>query len=168
MYYISHCYNLLIILHCYLLIQAINVIECPEFQRLHLLLCSDLKDSDIPHCMKTRELILAKAWRDYFVVLKADLKVSSRSGSESDWLNDGLHSKLLVKFHLHQTSGLQITSIHVLPWQHIGLDGTKKQVDLPWRPRWLDSTISLPGTQVKSLQWPCSTSLITSKFPWDA
>jgi len=150
-----------------LLTQAINVMECPEFRRLLLLLCSNLKDSDIPHCMKTRELIL-KAWQDYFVVLKADLKVSSRSGSESDWLNGGLHSKLLVKFHLHQTSGLWITSIHILPWWHIGLDEMEKQVHLPWRLHWSDSNISLPGTQVKSLQWPCSTSLIMLKFPWEA
>ncbi|KAI6021257.1 hypothetical protein EDC04DRAFT_2901326 [Pisolithus marmoratus] len=55
--------------------QAIHVVEYLEFQRLLLLLCKDLKDSDIPHHMKMQELVL-KAWRDYFVVLKADLKVS--------------------------------------------------------------------------------------------
>ena len=80
--YISHSDTLLIIVHWCLLIQAINVIECPEFRRLLLLLRSDLKDSNIPHRTKTRELIL-EAWRDYFVVLKADLKVSCMLGFES-------------------------------------------------------------------------------------
>jgi len=52
--------------------------ECPEFRQLLLLLRNNLKDSDIPHRTKTRELVL-QAWRDYFVALKADLKVSHQS-----------------------------------------------------------------------------------------
>ena len=55
--------------------QAIHVMECLEFRQLLLLLRNNLKDSDIPHRTKTQELVL-QAWRDYFVALKADLKVS--------------------------------------------------------------------------------------------
>ena len=55
-------------------IQSINVVECREFRDLLLLLCGDLKDSDIPHRTKLREAII-KAWRVYFESLKADLKV---------------------------------------------------------------------------------------------
>ncbi|KAI6044304.1 hypothetical protein EDC04DRAFT_2890097 [Pisolithus marmoratus] len=52
--------------------QSINVIECPEFHHLILLLCQDLQDTDIPHHTKLCELIL-EAWRDYFRILKQDL-----------------------------------------------------------------------------------------------
>lgn len=55
--------------------QSINVVECPEFRRLLLLLRPSLRDSDIPKQTKTRELIL-QAWREYFQVLKHDLHVS--------------------------------------------------------------------------------------------
>ncbi|KAI6021931.1 hypothetical protein EDC04DRAFT_2901106 [Pisolithus marmoratus] len=52
--------------------QSINVIECPEFHHLILLLHQDLQDTDIPHHTKLHELIL-EAWRDYFRILKQDL-----------------------------------------------------------------------------------------------
>lgn len=56
--------------------QSINVIECLEFRQLLLLLRPGLRDSDIPRRTKMRELILG-AWREYFVVLRADLAVRS-------------------------------------------------------------------------------------------
>ncbi|KIK25338.1 hypothetical protein PISMIDRAFT_9694 [Pisolithus microcarpus 441] len=52
--------------------QSINVIECPEFRHLILLLHQDLQETDIPHRTKLHELIL-EAWRDYFRILKQDL-----------------------------------------------------------------------------------------------
>jgi hypothetical protein len=54
--------------------QSINVIECPEFRRLIRILRQDIRETDIPHRTKFRELIL-DAWREYFNVLKQDLAV---------------------------------------------------------------------------------------------
>ena len=54
------------------LIKSLNVVECPEFRQLLLLLRSDLKDSDIPHRTKQRELLL-QAWKDYFQILRSNL-----------------------------------------------------------------------------------------------
>jgi hypothetical protein len=54
--------------------QSLNVIECPEFRALLLLLRNDLKDSMIPHRTKLRELVI-EAWRRYFNILKKDLEV---------------------------------------------------------------------------------------------
>jgi len=52
--------------------KSLNVVECPEFRQLILLLHSDLKDSQIPYRTKMRELIL-QAWSQYFQVLRRDL-----------------------------------------------------------------------------------------------
>jgi hypothetical protein len=54
--------------------QALNIIECPEFRALLLLLRSDLKESMVLHRTKLRELII-EAWRRYFSILKKDLEV---------------------------------------------------------------------------------------------
>jgi hypothetical protein len=51
------------------------MIECPEFRRLVCFLWRDIKDSDIPHRTKLRDLI-TQAWVEYFDVLKGDLAVS--------------------------------------------------------------------------------------------
>ena len=51
--------------------QSLNIVECPEFRKLLLLLRSDLKDSDIPHRTKLRELLL-QAWKGYFQILRSD------------------------------------------------------------------------------------------------
>jgi hypothetical protein len=51
------------------------VIECPEFRQLIQLLRRDIKESDIFHCTKLRDLILDASYR-YFQVLKRDLAVS--------------------------------------------------------------------------------------------
>jgi hypothetical protein len=53
----------------------INVVECPEFHQLLLLLRQDLEDKDIPHWTKVREAII-DAWQAYFDVLKIELAVS--------------------------------------------------------------------------------------------
>lgn len=57
-----------------LLPKAINIMECPEFRALLLLLRSDLKDSEIPHRTKLRGLVI-HYWKGYFVSLKEDLAV---------------------------------------------------------------------------------------------
>jgi hypothetical protein len=53
----------------------INVVECPEFRQLLLLLQQDLEDKDIPRQTKVREAII-DAWQAYFNVLKIELAVS--------------------------------------------------------------------------------------------
>ncbi len=52
--------------------KSLNVVECPEFRQLLLLLRSDLKDTDIPRRTKQRELLL-QAWKEYFQVLRSNL-----------------------------------------------------------------------------------------------
>jgi hypothetical protein len=54
--------------------KSLNVVECPEFRRLILLLRSDLNDSQVPRRTKMRELVL-RAWSQYFQVLRRDLAV---------------------------------------------------------------------------------------------
>ena len=56
---------------CY---QSLNVVECPEFRQLLLLLQQDLQDKDIPRRTKIREAIIS-AWQAYFITLKRDLAV---------------------------------------------------------------------------------------------
>ena len=51
-----------------------NVIECPEFRLLLLLLREDLNDTDIPHRNKVRDSILRTA-TTYLEKLKEDLAV---------------------------------------------------------------------------------------------
>jgi hypothetical protein len=57
-----------------ILFKAINVVECPEFRALLLLLRSDMKQSVIPHRTKLRELIIHD-WRRHYGELKDDLAV---------------------------------------------------------------------------------------------
>ena len=57
--------------------QSINVIECPEFRALLLLLRGELKDSDIPHRIKLHGQVM-KAWVQWFMELKKELGVSSK------------------------------------------------------------------------------------------
>jgi hypothetical protein len=54
--------------------QSINVVECPEFRDLLLLLREDFKDTDIPHRGKVHDIIL-HTWSTYFERLKKDLEV---------------------------------------------------------------------------------------------
>lgn len=55
--------------------QAINVVECPAFRRLLLVLRQDLQDSDIPHRTKVHDLIVT-AWEKCFDMIKLELKAS--------------------------------------------------------------------------------------------
>jgi hypothetical protein len=55
-------------------LKSLNLVECPEFRRLLLLLRSNLKEGMIPHRTKLRELII-RAWKQYFQVLRHDLAV---------------------------------------------------------------------------------------------
>lgn len=71
--------------HLTSLIQSINVIKCREFCNLLLLLCTDLKDSDIPHRTKLCESII-KAWKAYFSVLISDLQVHYSNPASSSYL----------------------------------------------------------------------------------
>jgi len=59
---------------CFLLLnyKSLNVVECPEFRRLLLLLRSDLMDTQIPHRTKLHELLL-QAWAQHFKNLRCDL-----------------------------------------------------------------------------------------------
>lgn len=54
--------------------QSINVVECPEFRDLLLLLREDFKDTDIPHRGKVHDIIL-HTWSTYFESLRKDLDV---------------------------------------------------------------------------------------------
>lgn len=58
--------------HC---TQAINIIECPAFCRMLLILRHDLLDTDILRSTKMRELVLTN-WKKNFDTLKAKLKVN--------------------------------------------------------------------------------------------
>ena len=53
--------------------QSLNIVECPEFRQL-LLLHGNLKDSDIPHRTRLRELLL-QAWKEYFQELRSNFAV---------------------------------------------------------------------------------------------
>ena len=55
-------------------LKLIAILDCPEFHKLILLLHNDLKDSNIPHQMKGRVLII-KAWKTHFMALHAELAV---------------------------------------------------------------------------------------------
>ena len=59
---------------CFLLLnyKSLNIIECPEFRCLLLLLRSDLMDTQIPHRTKLHELLL-QAWAQHFKNLHRDL-----------------------------------------------------------------------------------------------
>lgn len=54
--------------------QALNVVECPEFRRLLLLLREELREKDIPRRTKIREEII-RSWQEYFTILKEDMAV---------------------------------------------------------------------------------------------
>ena len=54
--------------------QSINIVECPEFRKLLLLLRPDLGENHIPHRTKLRESIIS-AWGTWFQTLKSDLSV---------------------------------------------------------------------------------------------
>ena len=62
--------------------QSLSVLECKEFQCLLLFLREDLKDINIPHCIKIKMDII-RVWKDYFVNLKQDLSVHILSFIES-------------------------------------------------------------------------------------
>jgi hypothetical protein len=55
-------------------LKSLNLVECPEFRRLLLLLRNDLEEAMIPRRTKLRELII-QAWGQYFQVLRRDLAV---------------------------------------------------------------------------------------------
>jgi hypothetical protein len=57
------------------ILKAINLVECPEFRQLLILLRSDLKDATIPHRTKLRELVI-DGWKQRFQVLRRELEVS--------------------------------------------------------------------------------------------
>ena len=56
--------------------QSINIVKCPEFHSLLLLLQEDLQEKDIPHCTKLCEAIIM-AWEVWFKTLKGDLAIHS-------------------------------------------------------------------------------------------
>lgn len=54
--------------------KSLNVVECPEFRDLLLSIGGELKEAQIPHRTKLRQLIIL-AWKDYFVELRRELAV---------------------------------------------------------------------------------------------
>ena len=56
------------------ILKSLNLVECPEFRRLLLLLRNDLSEAMIPHRTKLRDLII-QAWRQYFQDLRRNLDV---------------------------------------------------------------------------------------------
>jgi len=52
--------------------KSLNIVECPEFRHLLLLLRSNLMDTQIPHQTKLHELLL-QAWAQHFKNLCRDL-----------------------------------------------------------------------------------------------
>lgn len=86
-------------------LQAINQIESPELRRLLLYCCPrDVKDSDIPHRTKTRELIL-DAFGKNFAALRAELLVSTSDSRFDPSLihsSDGSGSNIFHCRHLVQ------------------------------------------------------------------
>ena len=64
----------LIFFHTLTSLQLIHVEECPEFQKLCMVLCEMLIDTDIPCCDKMREAVINR-WQDSFGQLKLDLSV---------------------------------------------------------------------------------------------
>ena len=69
-YVVPHSLFLLLLIS----FKSINVMECPEFCSLLLLMRSDLSEKDIPHRTKLRESII-KMWEAWFQTLKTDLSV---------------------------------------------------------------------------------------------
>ncbi|KIK78351.1 hypothetical protein PAXRUDRAFT_164225, partial [Paxillus rubicundulus Ve08.2h10] len=67
---------------------------------LILLLCQDLRDSDIPRQTKMRKLII-KAWRQYFAVLKQDLANAegSISFTSNIWLDENYWPFVAITAH---------------------------------------------------------------------
>jgi hypothetical protein len=61
-------------------------VECPEFRWLLLLLRPDLKEANIPHRSKLRELII-EAWKREFEGLKRELAVSILSARPDSSIN---------------------------------------------------------------------------------
>lgn len=80
--------------------QAINIVECPEFRELLLLLRSDLKDSMIPHRTKVRGLVI-ETWGRYFQVLKDDLAnaMGQVSFTTDIWSDRNRRSFLAITAH---------------------------------------------------------------------
>ncbi|KIM87796.1 hypothetical protein PILCRDRAFT_85650 [Piloderma croceum F 1598] len=80
--------------------QSLNVIECPEFRALLLLLCSDLKETMVPHRTKLRELII-QAWRRYFQILKHNLvnAIGHVSFTMDIWSDQNRRSYLALTAH---------------------------------------------------------------------
>ncbi|KIK12108.1 hypothetical protein PISMIDRAFT_49361, partial [Pisolithus microcarpus 441] len=67
---------------------------------LILYLHHDLRDTDIPHCTKTRELILQR-WRERFMQLRVELKVAvgAISFTADVWSAEKLDSYFAMMAH---------------------------------------------------------------------
>jgi hypothetical protein len=55
-------------------LEAIRVVECPEFRRLCMVLRDSLVDADIPRRDKVREAVISR-WKEHFEALKVRLSV---------------------------------------------------------------------------------------------
>lgn len=73
--------------------------ECPEFWQLLLLLCADLKDSDIPHQTKIWAQVI-KAWKVYFNSLKQKLFICACCPVVNDRLMSGIGVSWQNQLHI--------------------------------------------------------------------
>ena len=55
-------------------LQSLNVVESEEFRKLILILREGMRDHDIPHRTKMREIILTR-WKEFFETVRRDLQV---------------------------------------------------------------------------------------------
>jgi hypothetical protein len=58
--------------------KSLRLVKCSEFRNLLLFLRRDLRDADIPHWSKVRDLVL-DSWSTYFDELKLNLEVRPSS-----------------------------------------------------------------------------------------
>jgi len=121
--------------------QSIQVVECPEFRHLYMVLQESLINTDIPHYDKMRDAIISRWWKT-FEDLRDDLSMR---------LNDLFPT--LTNWHW----SIEISRVDQLYCWHLGklqygvLLGLDRSLDLPWchkcMPCTQSSTDQLPSPQ---------------------
>ncbi|KAF9489893.1 hypothetical protein BDN71DRAFT_1435048 [Pleurotus eryngii] len=80
--------------------QSINIVECPEFWSLLLLLHEDLRDKNVP-CHTQLHSLVIKSWQTYFEHLKTDLQAAlgKISFMGDIWSDQCLHPFFAITAH---------------------------------------------------------------------
>lgn len=99
-YFYFHCTSH----YTHFIVQSLNIVECPEFRVLLLLLRNDLKETMIPHRTKLRELII-EVWQRYFQVLKKEVLPYLMHSLLFMFINIVIFSTLLAESRLLLISG---------------------------------------------------------------